>query len=177
MEDNVRRYLEAVSEFHGHVCPGLAIGVKATLLAIKEIDAIIGENADEDIVCLAETDACGVDAPQILLGTTAGNGGLRIVNGGKHAFSFYNRNNGKSVRIFFSGIEEELSKEAKIELILSSKGDSLFQISSTIASFPQRAQIYKSIKCSLCGELTAENYIKYTNNKPICSDCCEKDTM
>lgn len=171
MDDDLIHYLGIVSEFHGHVCPGLAVGLKAVFLAIKEIEAIIGENSDEDIVCLSETDACGVDAVQVLLGATAGNGGLRIINGGKHAFSFYNRKNGKSVRIYFTGIEKDISRDAKIDLILSSNGDSLFKISPATAPFPQRAQIYKSIKCSICAELTAENHIKYKNDKAICSDC------
>ena len=62
---------EKAAEFHGHKCPGLAIGYKVSLLAIKHLD--IKDNIeDEDIVCIAETDACGVDAVQVILKATVG---------------------------------------------------------------------------------------------------------
>ncbi len=58
MEDKL---WEQVAVFHGHKCPGLAIGYKVSLLALKHLD-IKDDINDEDIVCIAETDACGVDA-------------------------------------------------------------------------------------------------------------------
>ncbi|MFZ0451830.1 MAG: formylmethanofuran dehydrogenase subunit E family protein [Desulfatiglandaceae bacterium] len=46
------------TEFHGHWCPGLAIGIRAAEWALKEF----GHDGDEDVVVVAETDMCGVDA-------------------------------------------------------------------------------------------------------------------
>ena len=53
------------AEFHGHVCGGLAIGFKAALYATD----LLGLNfsGDEEVVCVTETDACGVDAIQVIL--------------------------------------------------------------------------------------------------------------
>jgi formylmethanofuran dehydrogenase subunit E len=48
--------------FHGHECPGLAIGFKACEAAAEKIG--IGVSDDEEIVCITENDACGVDAIQ-----------------------------------------------------------------------------------------------------------------
>ena len=40
-------------EFHGHMCPGLAVGVRAAEIALREI----GPHAqDEEIVAVVETD-------------------------------------------------------------------------------------------------------------------------
>jgi len=44
------------TEFHGHWCPGLAIGIRAAEWALKEF----GHDGDEDVVVVAETDMCGV---------------------------------------------------------------------------------------------------------------------
>ena len=44
---------ERVEAFHGHMCPGLAIGIRAAELALREI----GPHAkDEEVVAIVETD-------------------------------------------------------------------------------------------------------------------------
>ena len=62
------------AEFHGHECGGLTIGYKAALYAIKLLN--IGCAEDEEVVCISENDACGVDAIQVMLGCSAGKGNL-----------------------------------------------------------------------------------------------------
>ena len=51
--------------FHGHECGGLTIGYKASLYAIELLD--LDFSADEQVVCIAENDACGIDAIQVML--------------------------------------------------------------------------------------------------------------
>jgi len=88
---------ERVIEFHGHECPGLAIGFKAALAAKEYLGC--GDSEDEEIVCISENDACGVDAIQALLKCTVGKGNLIIRLTGKSVYHFYNRTNGKSIRL------------------------------------------------------------------------------
>lgn len=48
-----RETVEKVAEFHGHMCPGLAMGIRAAELALQEI----GPHAkDEEVVAIVETD-------------------------------------------------------------------------------------------------------------------------
>jgi formylmethanofuran dehydrogenase subunit E len=82
-------------DFHGHWCPGLAIGVRAAEFALREI----GKGPDEEIVAVVETDMCAVDAIQFLTGCTFGKGNLIHKDYGKNAFTFYRRRDGKSIRI------------------------------------------------------------------------------
>jgi formylmethanofuran dehydrogenase subunit E len=82
-------------EFHGHWCPGLAIGIRAAEWALKEM----GKSPDEEIVAVVETDMCGVDAIQYLTGCTFGKGNLIHKDYGKNAFTFYRRRDGKAVRL------------------------------------------------------------------------------
>ena len=56
---------EKCAAFHGHVCGGLTIGYKAALYAIELLDLSFSE--DEQVVCITENDACGVDAIQVIL--------------------------------------------------------------------------------------------------------------
>jgi formylmethanofuran dehydrogenase subunit E len=48
-------------------------------------------SSDEEIVCVTENDARGVDAVQLITGCTFGKGNLLYKGTGKMAFSFYNR--------------------------------------------------------------------------------------
>ncbi|NWF94206.1 MAG: TraR/DksA C4-type zinc finger protein [Syntrophaceae bacterium] len=82
-------------DFHGHWCPGLAIGIRAAELALSEI----GKGPDEEIVAVVETDMCAVDAIQYLTGCTFGKGNLIFKDYGKNAFTFYRRRDGKAIRI------------------------------------------------------------------------------
>mgnify|MGYP000335623766 FL=1 len=83
--------------FHGHACGGLTIGFQAARYAMELLE--LDFSADEDVVCITENDACGVDAIQVLLGCSVGKGNLLFHLRGKQAFSFYNRKTGKAVRL------------------------------------------------------------------------------
>ena len=64
--------IEQTIRFHGHSCPGLAIGMRVAELALNEF----GHAADEEVVAVVETDMCAVDAVQFLMGCTFGKGNL-----------------------------------------------------------------------------------------------------
>ncbi len=93
--------------FHGHECPGLAIGFKACEAAREKMG--IGVSDDEQIVCVTENDACGVDAVQALLSCTFGKGNLMYRGTGKQAFSFFDRTSGKKYgSVLFPGRKRKI---------------------------------------------------------------------
>ena len=61
-------------EFHGHACPGLAIGYRASEAAVQKLNITFSK--DEELVCVTENNACGVDAVQLLTGCSIGKGNL-----------------------------------------------------------------------------------------------------
>ncbi|MDR2016150.1 MAG: FmdE family protein, partial [Burkholderiales bacterium] len=79
-DERVTLWNEAV-RFHGHSCPGLAIGVRIAL-DYKESVRLHNRAEDEEIVAVAETDSCSIDGIQSILGCTAGKGNLRICRRG-----------------------------------------------------------------------------------------------
>ncbi len=87
-----KELIDKTIAFHGHSCPGLAIGIRAAELALKEI----GKAPDEETVAVVETDMCGVDAIQYLTGCTYGKGNLIHKDYGKNAFTFYRRRDNKA---------------------------------------------------------------------------------
>ena len=65
---------EECIKFHGHICGGLMIGYKAASYAIALLE--LQFSVDEQVVCIAENDACGFDAIQVMLGCSIGKGNL-----------------------------------------------------------------------------------------------------
>jgi formylmethanofuran dehydrogenase subunit E len=77
---------ERCVEFHGHECPGLAMGFKDCEAAMEKMGLTFSK--DEEVVCVTENDACGVDAVQVITGCTFGKGNLLYKGTGKMASVF-----------------------------------------------------------------------------------------
>ncbi len=155
--------------FHGHSCGGLTIGYKATLYAIELLNINFSE--DEEVVCIAENDACGVDAIQAILGCSVGKGNLLFHMRGKQAFSFYDRKNNKSIRLVLNPLKDELSREEAFKYYQNTEPKDLFTVKETTIELPERARIFKSYICDNCKENTSENMIRICGDKKLCLDC------
>ncbi len=166
---DIHSLFEKSAEFHGHKCPGLAIGVRAAAEAQELLG--IGHSADEEIVCVTENDACGVDGIQVLLGCSAGKGNLIFRIRGKQAYSFFNRKSGEAVRLVLKALPQMESREAKQNFILEAPLDQVFEIKKPGYPLPEEARLFPSVECELCGESTAEPYIRLENGKKVCLDC------
>lgn len=165
---------ERCIEFHGHECPGLASGFRAAETAAREIGAQFGRTEDEDIVCVTENDACGVDCIQFALSCTLGKGNMIMRLRGKHAWSFFNRKNGKSVRIVMRDFDRAgKSREELIDFILNGPEEEVLEIKRPSFEVPTRAKIFHSIKCECCGESAREDLIRIQNGRKVCLDCFE----
>ena len=144
---------EKCVEFHGHACGGLTIGYKAACYAAELLELDFSD--DEQLVCIAENDACGVDAIQALLGCSVGKGNLLFHMRGKQAFSFYNRTTGKSVRLVLRDRPEGMTRDVK---------------PATIA-LPEKAKLFDSYRCACCGETAGANWIRLVDGQTLCLDC------
>ena len=168
MDNNKISWKKCV-DFHGHVCSGLAIGYQAALYAIELLDLTFSN--DEEVVCISENDACGLDAIQVMLGCSAGKGNLLFHMRGKQAFSFYNRLTGKSVRIVSKPKPQGMTKEQSFEYYRSCEPKDLFDVKEATIVLPEQARIFSSYDCDYCGESTGANWIRLSGDKKLCLDC------
>ncbi len=191
------KLIDGVISFHGHWCPGLAIGIRAAEWAVKEF----GRASDEEIVAVVETDMCGVDAIQFLTGCTFGKGNLIHLDFGKSAFSFYRRRDGKSARLVsrndvreeFKPVMDRLHRkmqeqplneeEARLlketrekvsEKIMTCPIEQLFDIRETTRPVPRQARIMTSIACNRCGESTMETRTRRFKGETLCMPCFDE---
>ena len=157
------------AEFHGHECGGLTIGYKAALYAIKLLN--IGCAEDEEVVCISENDACGVDAIQVMLGCSAGKGNLLFHLTGKQAFNIYERASGRSVRLVLRKSPRGHEPRGELRLLPVPRARGLFDVKETRIALPEHARIFLSYDCDECGETTAESFIHLQGGKKLCRDC------
>ena len=155
--------------FHGHECGGLTIGYKAAIYAEKLLNLTFSE--DEDVVCISENDACGVDAIQVLLGCSVGKGNLLFHMRGKQAFSFYNRKTGKSVRLVLREKPEGMTREESFAYYQKTEPEDMFDVKETAICLPEEARIFDSYQCECCKEMTGANWIRIAGGKKLCLDC------
>ena len=186
MEEDFKK----AAEFHGHVCPGLAMGYRVA----RYVKAHYPRSEDEELVCIAENKSCSVDAVQFLLGCTAGKGNLIVIDNGKQAFTFYSRNQGKALRIYFKGDvfagmdglrqkmaagnltpaekkEMEGMRSRIMEQILASRDEDLLDVREAEIPAPEKARIYPSLVCQECGERFMEIMGRTAEGKVLCKDC------
>jgi len=157
--------------FHGHACPGLAMGYRAAELGMEALGIPVGRAADEEIVCVAENDACGVDCIQCMISCTVGKGNLVMRPSGKMAFSFFDRRTGKSARVLFKPMERTNDREAAIKAILTAPKEEIVEIKTPHYEAPEKARSFESIRCDRCGEFCREDKIRLSKGERYCSDC------
>jgi len=169
--------LQGAIAFHGHYCPGLTIGLRAAEIALRELH--VERAADEELVCVAETDACGVDGVQYLTGCTVGKGNLILRDWGKQVFTFGRRSDGKMLRVALrhgalDGVAAESPETRRaqaIERLQTVPDADLYDLHWVDAPLPGKARIFKSSRCAQCGEGVMEARVHMRDGEPICSEC------
>ncbi len=189
--------IEDIVRFHGHMCPGLAMGIRAAEAALREVGP---HSSDEELVALTETDMCAVDAIQYLTGCTFGKGNLIHLDHGKNAYTFVRRSDGKAIRLSArpgafgrSPEQEELSarvgegsateeeraryeevRAEHVEAILRAPEDELYAVEEVEdVEVPPVARVRGSVVCAGCGEPTMETRVRRLEGRELCPACFE----
>jgi formylmethanofuran dehydrogenase subunit E len=187
--------LQKCVDFHGHQCPGLAIGYRATKAGMGWLRENRAE--DEELVAIVETDACGADAVQVLTGCTFGKGNLLYRDYGKHAFTLLGRRSGRGVRLCLrpgalepsqrhrqlmeriqrnEATREEQDEFRQLHLersleILEKPLDELFTLKEVHQDLPPKARIEASKTCQICGEPVMASKVEIQAGKEVCRFC------
>lgn len=167
-------YSEVIS-FHGHECPGLAIGYRMVCAAMKALNA--ERASDEELVAIVENDACGVDALQFVSGCTFGKGNLIFRDYGKQVYTLYSRATGRGVRVVYhgKGVPDHLRGDriARARFILSAPESDILSLTPVVINEPETATINKSMPCAICGESVMETRLRLFEEKRVCIPCAE----
>ncbi len=188
---------ENVIEFHGHSCPGLALGYRVAIRAVKEFKS---PAADEELVAIVENNSCAVDAVQAVTGCTFGKGNLIFHDYGKQVYTFIQRLTGDYLRIsvcwkkptepenerllwekYREGDRSEhvvqfvhARKSSKIKHILTAGEHELMTVTSGTMAIPDRAIIRPSVVCWSCQEKVMDLKAIQKNGHLFCIPCVDK---
>ncbi len=189
-----RETVGQVVKFHGHMCPGLAMGIRAAEVALERIGPHSG---DEEVVAIVETDMCGVDAVQYLTGCTFGKGNLVHRDYGKNAYTFVRRSDGRAVRVssrsggwqrppewqeLFAKVRAHTAtpeegrrfwqlQQEQSERIASIPLEELYDVREVDTEAPPLVRIMVSVDCSTCGEPTMETRLRRLDGREQCEPC------
>lgn len=187
--------LRKAVEFHGHLCPGLAIGYRVA----KYVKEHYPRSEDEELVCIAENKSCSVDAVQDMLSCTFGKGNLIFRDYGKQVFTFFSRKEDRALRVYFKGdisssmndiraryFKGELSPEERVEFeemrdrairqMLEEPDDELLSVKEVDIPAPHKARIYPTLQCSECKEGFMEICGRTADGKTVCKECFSRMT-
>lgn len=165
---------DEASRFHGHKCPGLAMGYRVALAAL---DALGGERAlDEELVAVVENDSCAVDAIQAVLGCTFGKGSLVFRDYGRHVYTVYRRETGEGVRISLRAPDQEAqqSRQERRQMLLTAPQEELLLVEPATEPLPGYAPIEPSEPCDACGQPTMRSRLVEVDGRRLCRPCAER---
>lgn len=196
--DSAHASFEEAASFHGHVCPGLAMGFRVAVCAIRELDVQPGSS---DIVSVVENRSCAVDAIQVVTGCTYGKGNLVVNDFGKQVYILAKRPTGEGVRIAVKWTPPPESKDdesawrkymqgdrsqevvgrvnicraAKVNSLFAAPEEELFELTRITLSLPEKARVYPTKTCSSCGEKVMEPMaLVVGEGEHLCVPCYKK---
>jgi len=185
----------AVTRFHGHECPGSAVGLRLAEVAVS----VLGRNGDTNkIVASGETDACAIDAVQVLTGCTYGKRNLIHEEQGKVAFTFWRASDGTGVRVSakpgtdayrdddlwelarrvesgqattLESIQFKDSQAARIKRILEAPAEELVLVEPVFSEPPGVKKLMPHAACEGCGEQTSIGTLHDHQGRQLCPAC------
>ena len=199
---DLTKLLMMTGMLHGHFCPGVASGVKASVRAMKELN--VSSTGMEEVIAIVETNNCFSDGVQFVTGCSFGNNALIYRDYGKTAFTLTKRN-GEAVRVSVKAaskfLEENSPEAAKLfqKVVVRREGteadqrrlkelwqhlsfkmldildDKLFNVNRMTIELPAYARIFADVQCSICGESIMEPRARIKDGKPVCIPCSNQE--
>jgi len=193
------KLLDHAAALHGHYCPGLALGVNASIAALKRFES--EHTGMEDVLVIVETNNCFSDGVQYVTGCTFGNNSLVFRDLGKTAGTFVKRGE-KGLRFVtrsdareewageFTEYDELFTKvvrerdgteEDRVRMmemaediskfVVDIEADKLFDMETVEVTLPEYAPVHGSHVCEGCGESVMSTRTIERDGKKFCFLC------
>jgi formylmethanofuran dehydrogenase subunit E len=175
------------SKIHGHLCPGQVLGVRMSMLGLREIGINDPRGTDrKSIIVFVEMDRCATDAVQSVTGCSLGHRTMKFKDYGKMAATFVNLKTGKAVRVLARENAREVARaliphvpdkyQAQIEAYKIMTDAELFTIMDVQVRIKQEdmpGSPLRRIQCEVCGEYVQDMREILKKGKTLCRPCAE----
>jgi formylmethanofuran dehydrogenase subunit E len=179
--------LEGSVKVHGHLCAGQVLGVRMSILGLREIGITDPKGNDrKNVIVFVEMDRCATDAVQSVTGCSLGHRTMKFMDYGKMAVTFVNLRTGKAVRVVageesrdkakthFPSIEDKYRAQLEAYKVMSV--EDLFEVMEVkVALRPEDmpGRPLRRVRCEACGEHVQDMREVYRDGKPLCVSCAE----
>ncbi len=173
--DDIGILLEKARAFHGEVCPGIVMGTRMTIAAMRELgmDPLVH---NRDLIVYVEIDRCATDAIQAITGVTLGHRTLKFLDYGKFAATFADASTGRAFRVAAlpkKNNGEQDFKEISRQLMTIPESE-IFTIEAVEITIPPQDlpgfPTHKDV-CSQCGEQILDRREIIRDGRVLCKNC------
>jgi formylmethanofuran dehydrogenase subunit E len=177
--------LQESVKVHGHLCAGQVLGVRMSMLGLREIGIHDPKGKDrKSLIVFVEMDRCATDAVQSVTGCSLGKRSMKFMDYGKMAATFLNLKTGKAARIFAREDSRAKAKErfpeienkyaGQLEAYKIMPDEELFDVMEVIVEvapedMPGRPMC--RVQCDSCGEHVQDMREVYQDGKMLCVAC------
>jgi formylmethanofuran dehydrogenase subunit E len=176
--------LERSTKIHGHICAGQVIGVRMSMIGLREIGIDDPKTQRKEFYVLIEIDRCATDAIQTVTGATLGKRSLKWLDYGIMAATFVNLDSGRAVRVTAREESRETSKkycpeignkyQRQLEAYRVMPEEELFKIQQVKVKVPEEdmpGRPIKRVQCEECGDWVQDNRDVRQDGKVLCKPC------
>jgi formylmethanofuran dehydrogenase subunit E len=186
--------LKQIADFHGHLCPDLALGYRVSQYALERLAlALMGGALLRVIV---ENTTSAVDAIQHMTGCTLGNQRLMVRDWGKHVYTFiYGEKEGLRLALRpgvlpenpdMTALEQRIQAgqatlletaryqtllDQRVTFVLDTPAEVLFVARYVPVRWPWEQNGSALLRCEECGEPVLETHLVLRNGRRLCLDC------
>lgn len=179
-----KKTVELATALHGHLAPGIALGLRMCEVALSRLNA---KKGNKHLIVISETARCLADAMQAATGCTLGHGNAIVEDYGKLAITIGDMRTGRGVRVALKEEANKLSslmnkwmmrlgklshkEEDELSRQLLEIEEKYFLIQYVEINRNQNFEKSALAKCSECGELIPDCLTIMKDNRVCCKAC------
>ena len=182
-----KRLLDESVRIHGHLCAGQVLGVRMSMLGLREIGIEDPKGKDrKSLMVFVEMDRCATDAVQSVTGCSLGKRSMKFMDYGKMAATFLNLKTGKARRVIAREDSREKAKErfpevadkyvGQLEAYKVMSDEELFdvmEVTITVAPQDMPGRPLRRVQCDSCREHVQDMREILRDGKVLCVSCAE----
>lgn len=178
--------IELAVKLHGHLAPGIALGLRMSEIAMEKLDVKRGYKR---LIGISETSRCLADAMQAATGCTLGHGSAFVEDYGKLALTISNTATSQGVRIALINNAHELSplmekwmmrlgklshaEEDELGYQLLEMDERYLNIRDVVVDMGQDFESSGIVECTQCGDLIPEG-LAGNFGETMCKVCSDE---
>jgi len=182
---NFDSLLQNSVKVHGHLCAGQVLGVRMSMLGLREIGISDPKGSDrKSLIVFVEMDRCATDAVQSVTGCSLGKRSMKFMDYGKMAATFLNLKTGRAMRVFARDDSRDKAKErfpeienkyaGQLEAYRIMPDEELFdvmEVAVNVAPQDMPGRPMRRVRCDSCGEHVQDMREVDKDGRALCVAC------